>query len=230
MGALGLSGGETAEEEGEVIGNVSRKSLSNERTFSSESDPEQLRTRLQELCRSVSEEMASHVPPLAGKCIGLKLKTSAFEVKSREKRCQRFIGFDAEFGRKRPDTDKLRQLGPGVALNPGSFQIAGTSNEGTPSKPVGGLGANSAGDAVDKDALGDDVAGDVEVARVAAELYAIAGDMLQEFLPCELRLMGVRVSSFRGAQAALQKGQQQLGRFFREAVCQNSLCAIGRQW
>merc|ERR1711988_1885739 len=55
--SLGLSGGETADEEGEVIGEVGRKSLSNERTFSSEADPQELRNRLRELCRAVAEDM-----------------------------------------------------------------------------------------------------------------------------------------------------------------------------
>eukprot|EP00913_Durusdinium_trenchii_P032720 g30628.t1 len=41
--------------------------------------------------------------------------------------------------------------------------------------------------------------------------------VLRDFMPCTLRLMGVRVSSFRGQKAHLAKGQHQLQNFFAKA-------------
>ena len=55
---LGLSADELAEE-GDEIGNVGRKSLSCERTFRAESEPAELRGRLRDLCRQVSEDKGS---------------------------------------------------------------------------------------------------------------------------------------------------------------------------
>merc|ERR1712003_539294 len=67
-----------------------------------------------------------------------------------------------------------------------------------------------------------DTDAEIQVSRVASELLAVVSPMLEEFFPCELRLMGVRVSSFRGAQATLERGQQRLGRFFRIGTGANS--------
>merc|ERR1712086_261802 len=52
----------------------------------------------------------------------------------------------------------------------------------------------------------DDAQNAVELARMLAELFSQG--------PCALRLMGVRMSSFRGAQATLEKGQKRLDGFF----------------
>merc|ERR1712151_743065 len=82
--SLGLSSDEVADEEGSEIGSVGRKSLSNERTFAAEANPDELRTRLQSLCRQVAEEMAASVPPLAARTVELKTKAATFEVKSRQ--------------------------------------------------------------------------------------------------------------------------------------------------
>ena len=52
---LGLSADELSEEGDEAVGLVGRKSLSCERTFRAESEPAELRGRLRDLCRHVSE-------------------------------------------------------------------------------------------------------------------------------------------------------------------------------
>nr|QDO16285.1 DNA polymerase kappa [Lingulodinium polyedra] len=210
--SLGLSGGEVAEEEGEVIGEVGRKSLSNERTFSPEADPEELRRRLRELCRAVAEDMAAHVPPLAAKAVALKVKTSAFEVRNKERRCPRFVGFDPSFGHGEAPRRSRALQGPGASWK-------GRDLEGDEAPAPGSDAGDPAASA--RQAAGEvsaeDAANEAEVARVAEELFALALPFLEEQLPGELRLMGVRVSSFRGAKATLERGQQQLGRFFEAA-------------
>eukprot|EP00438_Fugacium_kawagutii_P030013 Skav214956 [mRNA] locus=scaffold2320:208787:213556:- [translate_table: standard] len=45
-----------------------------------------------------------------------------------------------------------------------------------------------------------------EVARVTQELLKLLEPVLESFLPCTLRLMGVRVSSFRDQKQLLLKG------------------------
>ena len=54
-----------------------------------------------------------------------------------------------------------------------------------------------------------------EISRVALELYKLLQPVLEEQLPCHLRLMGVRVSAFRDQRASLVKGQRQLSSFFQ---------------
>jgi len=167
--SLGLSGGELAEDEGDVVGVVGRKSLSCERTFSTEADPNVLRARLREICQQVADDMASHDPPLAAKTVALKLKASSFELRNRQSQCQSFVGFAKTFHKTKGD---------------------GSTCEG-------------------------------DVLRVAEELVALTMPHLEAELPCQLRLMGVRVSSFRDAQTTLERGQQCLGRFLSrgEAQC-----------
>lgn len=179
--SLGLSGEEVNEEEGAEIGEVGRKSLSSERTFSAKTSPEDLRSQLRELCLSVAEEMASSVPPLAAKGLGLKMKTSAFEVKNKQVMSQRFVGFSS---------------GSSACVPPG--------------KP--GNGAHGEAPAEESPASN---APSGEVVRVAGELFDALVPHLEEQMPCSLRLMGVRVSHFRSARMVLDRGQQQLGRFFQ---------------
>ena len=52
-----------------------------------------------------------------------------------------------------------------------------------------------------------------ETARVTQELYKLLEPVLEEQFPCHLRLMGVRVSSFRDQRATLDKGQQLISFF-----------------
>ncbi|CAJ1396227.1 unnamed protein product [Effrenium voratum] len=155
---LGLSGDEVAED-GEEVGAVGRKSLSCERTFRQESCPEELRVKLRDLCRQVSEDMAAAVPPLAARCVALKAKSTNFEVRNKQLNVPRPVGFSHTFGEK-------------------------------------------AGDA------------EAQVAQVAQELYKLLEPILEEQLPCSLRLMGVRVSGFRDQRQQLSKGQRQLQSFF----------------
>jgi len=181
---LGISGEEAGEDdEGPEVGDVTRKSLSTERTFRDESSQEELRGRLRELCRSVAEDMASAVPPLACKVVGLKTKAATFEVRTRQVHSPRFIGFSAS------------------AASGSSATLTGFIG--------GGLATGRAGGQKPSGAVSDE-----EVSRVAAELNAAALPLLEEQFPCTLRLMGVRVSDFRGARKVLQKGQQQLQKFF----------------
>eukprot|EP00435_Cladocopium_sp_Y103_P027055 s1977_g6.t1 len=154
--ALGLSGEELSEE-GDEVGAVVRKSLSCERTFRNEFQAPELRQRLQDLCRSVAEDMAASVPPLACRVVTLKVKTSSFEVRNKQISVPRAIGF-ANFGGKE-NTEE-------------------------------------------------------EVNRVTQELFKLLEPVLESFLPCTLRLMGVRISSFRDQKQLLLKGQRQLCSFF----------------
>merc|ERR1719433_373655 len=130
--------------------------------------------------------MASHVPPLAGKTVGLKGKTSAFEVRTKEKRCPRFVGFDPGFAGA--ECPRRKERAGQTASTPGVTLAE------------------------------EDAAAEAEVVRVTAELVALVQPLLEEMMPCELRLMGVRVSSFRGAKATLQRGQQSLCRFLTAAA------------
>lgn len=160
--ALGLSGEELSEE-GDEVGAVGRKSLSCERTFKAEFSAVELRNRLKELCRQVAEDMAASVPPLAGRVVTLKVKTSSFEVRNKQISVPRAIGFNANFGGK--EVKETAQF-------------------------------------------------EEEVARVTQELVKLLEPVLEGFLPCTLRLMGVRLSSFRDQKQMLLKGQRQLGSFF----------------
>lgn len=182
--SLGLSGEEVNEEEGTEIGEVGRKSLSSERTFSAKTSPDDLRSQLHDLCLAVAEEMASSVPPLAAKSLSLKMKTCSFEVKTCSFVSQHFIGF--------PSSDCAPvERGNGAR----SEDLAG----GEPPASV-----------------------DPGVASVASGLYRALLPLLEEQMPCSLRLMGVRVSQFRSARQVLQRGQQQLGRFFQGPVARDA--------
>jgi len=158
---LGLSSDELAEEGGEV-GNVARKSLSCERTFRAESEPAELRGRLRDLCRQVSEDMAASVPPLAGRVVALKTKASSFEVRNKQVSLIQPLGFSPNFGKEGEDGREHAEQ---------------------------------------------------ETARVTQELYKLLEPVLEEQFPCHLRLMGVRVSSFRDQRATLDKGQQLISFF-----------------
>lgn len=173
--ALGLSGEELSEE-GDEVGAVGRKSLSCERTFKAEFSAVELRNRLKELCRQVAEDMAASVPPLAGRVVTLKVKTSSFEVRNKQISVPRAIGFNANFGGK-----ELKETA--------QFEE--------------------------------------EVARVTQELVKLLEPVLEGFLPCTLRLMGVRLSSFRDQKQMLLKGQRQLESFFstKDEVRMDPPCA-----
>lgn len=103
--ALGLSGEELSEE-GDEVGAVGRKSLSCERTFRNEFQAAELRQRLQDLCRSVAEDMAASVPALACRVVTLKVKTSSFEVRNKQISVPRAIGFKANFGDGKENTEE----------------------------------------------------------------------------------------------------------------------------
>ncbi|CAE8608868.1 unnamed protein product [Polarella glacialis] len=178
---LGLSGDDVAEEQGDEIGSVGRKSLSTERTFKDESGRSELFARLRELCRQLSEEMAASVPPLAARIVALKTKASNFEVRNKQFNSVRAVGFSTDFG---------------------SNAVSG------------GEAARETGEDASSQKIGD-AACEAELARVAEDLYKLLEPALEEQYPCTLRLMGVRVSAFRGQKAVLQRGQQQLGSFFR---------------
>lgn len=60
---------------------VPRKSISSERTFRSESDPEKLRHILEELCYSVCKALKDR--NLSGRSLTVKMKTTTFAIKSR---------------------------------------------------------------------------------------------------------------------------------------------------
>jgi len=182
--SLGLSSDEVEDGDGAVVGVVDRKSLSSERTFAAQADAHELHRRLLELCHGVAKEMATHTPVLAAKCVALKLKTSSFEVRNKEKRLTHFIGFESDFGA----ACSLQSKDPS--------RKAAVSHHADDAPQV------------------EDSVFDAEVSRVGGELHAVLSPLLDEQLPCELRLMGVRVSGFRGAQSTLERGQQQLGRFF----------------
>lgn len=186
---LGLGSDELAEEDGHEVGSVGRKSLSTERTFQAESRLPELEMKLKELCRQVAEEMGSCVPPLAARVIALKTKAANFEVRNRQVSCPRPVGFRSDFGSiavcKRP-------IGPGCSLAKGTMPLAAP-----------------------READSQEVAKfEEEVERVSQELHALLLPLLIEQLPCTLRLMGVRASSFRDQKAVLHRGQQQLTKFF----------------
>mmetsp|Transcript_67627 Transcript_67627/g.149752 ORF Transcript_67627/g.149752 Transcript_67627/m.149752 type:complete len:625 (-) Transcript_67627:34-1908(-) len=61
----------------------------------------------------------------------------------------------------------------------------------------------------------DERATESEICRVAADLYRLLEPVLEEQMPCQFRLMGVRISSFRDQRAALDKGQKTLSSFFQ---------------
>lgn len=193
---LGISGQEVAEEEGEEIGSVGRKSLSSERTFRAEAAPQELRARLCELCREVAEEMAASVPALACRVVALKTKTASFELRSRQVSFSRPIGYGADFGRKDlPQTKK---------------PISETTDA---------EGASTSENAVEsEERTAVAAAWETKVAQVADELRDILMPLLEGQLPCTFRLMGVRVSSFRDQRASLQRGQKQLASFFHASA------------
>lgn len=63
-----------------------RKSVSRERTFSPSSDKKALRTMVGELCRKVADDISCLQGIVGGYGIGLKIKTSAFAVRTRSKK------------------------------------------------------------------------------------------------------------------------------------------------
>eukprot|EP00053_Salpingoeca_punica_P015802 m.146232 g.146232 ORF g.146232 m.146232 type:complete len:743 (-) comp16804_c0_seq1:1791-4019(-) len=71
-----------------------RKSMSTERTFYGISDPAKLRAKCSELCQHLAEDLASE--DLEGKCITIKLKTTAFKVLSRAESLPTYISSAAE--------------------------------------------------------------------------------------------------------------------------------------
>eukprot|EP00927_Polykrikos_kofoidii_P036880 TRINITY_DN31097_c0_g1_i1.p1 TRINITY_DN31097_c0_g1~~TRINITY_DN31097_c0_g1_i1.p1 ORF type:complete len:880 (-),score=138.48 TRINITY_DN31097_c0_g1_i1:287-2926(-) len=200
--ALSLSGGEVAEEEGETIGSVERKSLSCERTFAPDADSDSLRSRLKDLCRQVAEDMSSHVPPLAAKQVSLKLKSSSFDMRNKQANCSHYIGFPPSFGIDGSLPRKRGALGPGSSWSTAVVGFDGTADTGVAAQDLG------------NDFVAEDAANEAELSRVANELLALLQPHLEAEMPCELRLMGVRVASFRDARATLERGQQRLGRFF----------------
>ncbi|CAK0800660.1 unnamed protein product [Prorocentrum cordatum] len=206
--SLGLSGREVGEEEGEEVGCVERKSLSSERTFAAEAERDQLLARLGDCCRGVAEQMASSVPPLACKVVALKTKTSTFVVRNRQVTCRQFLGFDVGFASRCPPGNRGRpeeDLGPGTAFR----------RDEVPGASAGAGAAPPAGEPLaETPALAEDAAYEAEVSRVAGEMYSVLSAALEEQMPCSLRLLGVRVSAFRGQKASLGRGQRQLASFF----------------
>jgi len=136
----------------------------------------------------------------------LKIKTSAFDVKTREKKLARYLGFDAAFEFK-TSNDPAR-FGPGTSLRPAPDPASSYSDLSETDA------VRTAADIVMSEPLANSEASEAQVSRVAGELFSLASPMLAEYMPCELRLMGVRVASFRGAQATLERGQQRIGKFF----------------
>merc|ERR1712176_520150 len=106
--------------------------------------------------------MASSVPPLAGKVIALKTKSSAFEVRNKQVSCSRFVGFEPDFGRNCVSR-KARRLGPGTSLR-------GAEPENEHSDPTSGESAEQV--------LQETELYKTEVSRVTGELVGLLTPIL----------------------------------------------------
>lgn len=120
-------------------GTIRRKSISTERTFRDEGNPDTLLGILRSLCEELAEDMQKQ--GLSGKTLTVKLKLSSFDVVTRAHSVRSWIN---------------------------SFD----------------------------------------------EIWSVAREVFQREMPCECRLLGVRMSNFRNAAVAENPQQPKLNKFF----------------